>query len=207
LKNKNMKSFFITITVLLFITLVSCNQAKQDSGKTNQAPVPSTSQEQNTGESTDSANMADAETTEKLSTEQDNVEVMLNPPHGEPNHRCDIPVGEPLPSSPANEQKEAEVMLNPPHGEPNHRCDIRVGEPLPSTSTNAAPQTINRQVQTTAPDLANNPMAPTVENAKRLNSTQSRSTAAPATGEKPGLNPAHGQPWHRCDIAVGSPLP
>lgn len=27
-----------------------------------------------------------------------------------------------------------------------------------------------------------------------------------ATGEAPKLNPAHGQPFHRCDIAVGAPL-
>lgn len=26
------------------------------------------------------------------------------------------------------------------------------------------------------------------------------------TGEAPKLNPAHGQPFHRCDIAVGAPL-
>lgn len=26
----------------------------------------------------------------------------LNPPHGQPNHRCDIPVGAPLNSSPGN---------------------------------------------------------------------------------------------------------
>jgi hypothetical protein len=50
----------------------------------------------------------------------------LNPPHGEPGHRCDIPVGSPL--NPPVEKKE--VRLNPPHGEPGHRCDIAVGSPL-----------------------------------------------------------------------------
>lgn len=206
LKNINMKSFFITIIVFAFIILNSCNQAKQDSGQTDQAPVQPTTQENNPAESAESSDAVEADTVQQSSTEQENAEVMLNPPHGEPNHRCDIPVGEPLPSSSANEQKETEVMLNPPHGEPNHRCDIPVGDPLPATSENAASQTTSRQVQNTEPDLANNPMAPTVENAKRLNSTQSRSTESPA-GEKPRLNPPHGEPWHSCDIAVGSPLP
>ena len=53
--------------------------------------------------------------------------VVLNPPHGQPGHRCDIPVGEPLPATASNN-----VRLNPPHGQPGHRCDIPVGSPLPS---------------------------------------------------------------------------
>ena len=79
----------------------------------------------------------------------------MNPPHGEPGHRCDINVGAPLNSKPnatpapvtANmstpvvqppvmttqpvAQKTAPGM-NPPHGEPGHRCDITVGAPLNS---------------------------------------------------------------------------
>ena len=51
----------------------------------------------------------------------------INPPHGQPGHRCDIPVGDPLPVAANNN-----VKLNPPHGQPGHRCDIAVGSPLPS---------------------------------------------------------------------------
>jgi hypothetical protein len=91
----------------------------------------------------------------------------MNPPHGQPNHRCDIAVGAPLNSKPApattqtataaaqpqvtmtevpNKVKTAPGM-NPPHGEPNHRCDIAVGAPLNSKPAPApAPTTI-----TTAP--------------------------------------------------------
>jgi hypothetical protein len=32
-------------------------------------------------------------------------------------------------------------------------------------------------------------------------------TANQKTAGSPGLNPAHGQPGHRCDLAVGAPLP
>ncbi len=81
----------------------------------------------------------------------------LNPPHGEPYHRCDIEVGAPLNSSapvqnvaPPVVQQRAPIKtnnfdtnpikpaqnngpkpaLNPPHGEPHHRCDLEVGAPL-----------------------------------------------------------------------------
>lgn len=56
--------------------------------------------------------------------------VTINPPHGQPGHRCDIPVGSPLPGAGAP-MASAEVRLNPPHGQPGHRCDIPVGNPLP----------------------------------------------------------------------------
>ena len=76
----------------------------------------------------------------------------LNPEHGLPGHRCDIPVGAPLTSVPTtNNQVMPQSMqpsmlpqtapapvqnstpaagLNPEHGMPGHRCDIPVGAPL-----------------------------------------------------------------------------
>jgi hypothetical protein len=85
--------------------------------------------------------------------------VALNPEHGQPGHRCDIPVGAPLnggaqqapatsiqpqnmpagprvqntpaPSS-APAQISSQVKLNPPHGEPGHDCAVPVGQPLPA---------------------------------------------------------------------------
>jgi len=74
------------------------------------------------------------------------------------------------------------AALNPAHGMPGHRCDISVGAPL-----NSAPAaTTTNQTQT--PPIMMQP-AP-----------------APATGGTGAKNPAHGQPGHRCDIAVGAPL-
>lgn len=75
----------------------------------------------------------------------------INPPHGQPGHRCDVPVGAPLdggssnnqqpirvsPSSntatPANSSPIASPTINPPHGQPGHRCDVKVGDPLPTS--------------------------------------------------------------------------
>lgn len=83
----------------------------------------------------------------------------LNPAHGQPGHRCDIPVGAPLNSPPGKTtQPQATITqsqpqatnikvapgMNPPHGQPGHRCDIPVGAPLnskPATPTQAATPT------------------------------------------------------------------
>ncbi|TXF76124.1 hypothetical protein [Chryseobacterium sp.] len=167
----------------------------------------------------------------------DAATVALNPEHGKPGHRCDIAVGAPLNSAPAEKvsatnqsafsgfdtnpiknsapvqssspvsgqavkiapqsqpvkadpaayavkpQQKTAPGMNPPHGEPNHRCDIAVGAPLSSPKAQtpvAAPQ----PVPTAVPD----------QNAL-------------ASGEKPATNPAHGAPYHRCDLQVGAPLP
>ena len=82
----------------------------------------------------------------------------LNPPHGQPGHRCDIPVGAPLnskpaaqPAAPQQQVTQQQIVIdpqqaqqhtgttepgfsgkpNPPHGQLGHRCDIAVGAILP----------------------------------------------------------------------------
>ena len=165
-------SLVIIISITLF-TLISCSQAKQDSAQTQQAPALTQNEVQST---------------------PGNVSQSVKGITGE-------------------QSSAAEVMLNPPHGEPNHRCDIPVGAPLNSPPTNNTLGTTNNQIQTmspknsnTAPNISNNPTGPTIENARQMTSSQKR-MASPTTGTKPRFNPPHGKPWHRCEIAVGSPLP
>lgn len=146
----------------------------------------------------------------------------MNPPHGQPGHRCDIAVGQPLTSAPPaptgkaqnvavnagqtqtiqidpnslkpgkfsvdNKGKAVQTApgMNPPHGQPGHRCDIPVGQPLNSKPA-PAPQPAQNIVQNTP---APTPVQQT-----------------PPTGEKPKVNPAHGEPWHDCAVKVGDPLP
>lgn len=153
--------------------------------------------------------------------------VALNPEHGKPGHRCDIAVGAPLTSQPAQPvtqpattSKTTPVVsapvasapvitptsipsastdktatgLNPEHGKPGHRCDIAVGAPLNSP----APAKTNTEASATpvvqpsiSPATVAQPVTP----------------VAPAVNEKgEQLNPEHGKPGHRCDIAVGAPL-
>jgi uncharacterized protein YvpB len=151
----------------------------------------------------------------------------LNPAHGQPGHRCDIAEGAPLNSAPAKAatttvpavqpqnvsvtptsvpiatptvSPASSSALNPAHGQPGHRCDIAVGAPLNSKPT-TQPETVVQQL----------PLSPATE----IKATPIVTPAAPvkteaaapaATTTAPGMNPAHGQPGHRCDIAVGAPL-
>lgn len=79
----------------------------------------------------------------------------INPAHGLPGHRCDLPVGAPLSTSPGAGPVQSPpaikmnptpvqsgppattpapsvsgLKINPAHGMPGHRCDIQVGAPL-----------------------------------------------------------------------------
>lgn len=152
----------------------------------------------------------------------------LNPEHGKPGHRCDIAVGAPLNSKPItptvatsptnntpvtiNTTSPVEIQktvtststdgsitkagLNPEHGKPGHRCDIAVGAPLDSKPAAAT-------AITTTP-VNNTPVTPTISQPVTpiLPATNNTTPGTAATG----LNPEHGKPGHRCDIAVGAPL-
>ena len=174
-----MKSTLVMITVFTLFTLISCSPAKKDSGQTQQVPAVPQNQVQPTSVNTEPAQPLEAEAAKQPSAGQNNAEVMLNPPHGQPNHRCDIPVGAPLNSPSANTTRQ---------------------------TTDDQVQTTSSQNSNTAPNIATNQIGPTIENARRMSATQTQSTVPADKGSKPRLNPPHGQPWHRCDIAVGSPL-
>jgi hypothetical protein len=85
--------------------------------------------------------------------------------------------------------------MNPAHGQPLHRCDIAVGEPLSSpvvvAKNTPSPQQITPQQ---SQSVATNP-------------TNTATTPVVTTPTPEGMNPPHGQTNHRCDIAVGAPLP
>lgn len=166
-----MKSGITFISILILFTIVSCSPAKNDSQQTPQVPVLPPTQEQ--------TNSVEAETPVTETPEA------INPATSEENN--------------------TEVTINPPHGEPGHRCDIPVGAPLNSAPRNTTPPITTSQPSNSAPNLANNPTAPTIENARRLNPSQSRNASSAQNSGR--INPPHGQPGHRCDIPVGSPLP
>lgn len=111
--------------------------------------------------------------------------------------------------------------LNPAHGEPFHRCDIAVGAPLDGPATqqgdspvkqSAGPKSFFKTVQSeSAATTATQPAPPTPQATTTITpSAQAKPTpqaTTTANTPKPKNNPAHGQPHHRCDIAVGAPLP
>lgn len=112
-----------------------------------------------------------------------------------------------LQQQPTGNQNQAQAApnINPPHGQPGHRCDIAVGAPLNSKSAaNSQPQT--KQITTTStPQQQAVTTAPAQQQVvKQVNTKESVSTT---TITPPGMNPPHGKPGHRCDVAVGAPLP
>lgn len=105
------------------------------------------------------------------------------------------------PAQPVQQTAAAPVKtapgMNPPHGQPNHRCDIAVGAPL-----NSPPGKKPQTTPTPAPGKA------TVQqiNPQTVSPNPQPQNATPVVTAE-GMNPPHGQAGHRCDIAVGAPLP
>lgn len=176
-KMYTMKSVFVLFAITVIITVVSCSPAKQENRESRRVPALPAVQEQT---ATEGGEKAETAVVPGSAAQSDDAEVMLNPPHGEPFHRCDIPVGAPLNSKPA----------------------AAAGNATANPAQVSAPQ-----VSAPAPRAAGSSMSPTIENARRMNPSGSQSQAAVNSGTRPRLNPPHGQPYHRCDIAVGSPLP
>jgi len=113
----------------------------------------------------------------------------MNPPHGQPGHRCDIAVGAPLnqpakmtassPQAPSTITKITPTAaapaktapgMNPPHGQAGHRCDIAVGAPL------------NSPVKTTSVQTASSPTGSPVTITPGVISSDGKVT--PGTGVK-----------------------
>tara|TARA_R100000935_G_C2817362_1_gene157952 strand:- start:687 stop:1052 length:366 start_codon:yes stop_codon:yes gene_type:complete len=85
---------------------------------------------------------------EVQATDNSKVTAALNPVHGEPGHRCDLPVGAPLNQaantniqqnntttinpnvSPVRINGGNTPTINPAHGEPGHDCSKPVGAEL-----------------------------------------------------------------------------
>ncbi|WP_316826586.1 hypothetical protein [Pedobacter miscanthi] len=82
---------------------------------------------------------------------------------------------------PVAQSAKSNLIFNPPHGDAGHTCALAVGAPLHQTAAVQAQKSASPQPVTV-------PVPPVVNTA----------------GKK--LNPKHGEPGHRCDIAVGAPL-
>ena len=152
--------------VLIAFALVSC-QKKNETPETLSPELASYEQKS----ASDSSN---------VTSTQNSAPIIMNNSAPVAPQSITVSVNQPQPTAPG---------MNPPHGQPNHRCDIPVGAPL--NSKKAEPTTVKTtdiQTTTTAPIAA------------PQNNAGSTSVAA-------GMNPAHGQPGHRCDIPVGAPLP
>lgn len=109
------------IGAVLALGLVSCNDSEKDAEKATTS-------------------------TEEAAPKGEDLGLKVNPAHGLPGHRCDLPVGAPLdgsqqttqPTTPAQPVSTSVSPIrvdqkpdkNPPHGEPYHDCTIPVGADL-----------------------------------------------------------------------------
>ncbi len=67
--------------------------------------------------------------------------------------------------------------------------------------------TKNTEAQNSVTETATAPETKSQENVATQTSAPENTTVASNTAsDKPALNPPHGQPYHRCDIAVGAPI-
>jgi hypothetical protein len=169
LTNLKMKNTFVLISVLFLFAMISCGP-RQNESKETQAEAPGQTQLKESIADT-SGTTSDIAPAQEVS-EQTSTAVVLNPPHGQPGHICEIPVGSPLPSSSAKTtpptkkietapKVETAQRLNPPHGEPGHRCEIPVGAPLDTPAPTSAPSA-----------ASTGSFTPTVENAAKIKSGQ-----------------------------------
>jgi hypothetical protein len=132
-----LKSFLII--VLLSAGLISGdNMEKGSLVNTNYAPAPQPAQQMAPAvQPVQQAAPAPAAAT-GLQAQPNSAAPKLNPKHGLPGHRCDLPEGVPLDVQEGTNLKAlnagkvpaAAPKLNPKHGDPGHRCDIAVGAPL-----------------------------------------------------------------------------
>ena len=152
--------------VLIAFTLVSC-QKKNETPETLSPELASYEQKS----ASESSNVTNA---------QNSTPIIMNNSAPVAPQSNTVSVNQTQPTAPG---------MNPPHGQPNHRCDIPVGAPLNSKKAEATTvKTTDIQTITTAPIAA----------------PQNNAGSTPIAS---GMNPAHGQPGHRCDIPVGAPLP
>ncbi|MFC3160279.1 hypothetical protein SAMN05443633_102410 [Chryseobacterium arachidis] len=143
----------------------------------------------------------------------------MNPPHGQPGHRCDIPVGQPLSSAPA-QQGAQNVAINAQQGQ-----TIQIDPNSLQPGKFSVDKNGNPKVVKTAPGMnpphgepghrcdipvgqpLNSKPAPAPQSTQVVAQNTPAPTPAPApTGPKPAVNPPHGEPWHDCAKKVGEAL-
>lgn len=139
--SRTMKRFYLIPIFMTALLFVACqNNEKQEAAAETEGAVPEMTVEQK-------KQQLQRVTPGSSTTNTGAASGNINPPHGQPGHRCDVPVGAPLDGGAANKQPvkvnptsntmtpaaNANVTINPPHGQPGHRCDVKVGDPLPTS--------------------------------------------------------------------------
>lgn len=141
---RTMKRFYFIPLFMTGLLFVACqNNEKQEAAAEADGAVPEMTLEQK-------KQQLQSVTPSSSKSNAGSMSGNINPPHGQPGHRCDVPVGAPLdggaakkqpikvsptttPAGSSNTSPTASPTINPPHGQPGHRCDVKVGDPLPTS--------------------------------------------------------------------------
>jgi cytoskeletal protein RodZ len=174
-KIKAMKTNYILSVLLVFLLFICSCKKELEPQESSAVTIPSDSA--STSTNSVSSALTNNSTPNASSTQQNSSlnAVVMNPPHGQAGHRCDIAVGAPLNSTPnkstttpassvsnvamptiVKSNAPAVVTkpgMNPPHGQTGHRCDIAVGAPLNSAPNKVVPPTPNPDSGSPVPAL------------------------------------------------------
>jgi len=143
----------------------------------------------------------------------------MNPPHGQPGHRCDIPVGQPLnskaaPSAAASAQNitvngNNSVQIDPNAASPGKVMMDQTGKQVKTAPGMNPPHgQPGHRCDIPVGQALNSKPAPqqSAQPSPVQTPPPAQQAVAANTGPKPKLNPAHGEPWHDCAKKVGEAL-
>ncbi|MCD1119063.1 hypothetical protein [Chryseobacterium turcicum] len=147
----------------------------------------------------------------------------MNPPHGQPGHKCEIPVGQPLngaaapvpTQSPANQNIQVNgnnaIQIDPNSVSPGKIMPTQNSQPVKTAPGMNPPHgEPGHRCDISVGQPLNSKPAPAAAQTTPVQAPQPMPTPQPAvaanTGPKPKNNPAHGQPWHDCAKEVGAAL-
>ena len=148
-----MKKLYI-LTIAAAFTMVSCKDSKAEATTTDNTTTNTAVEEAHTNHdghdhSNESATTSQGATTATHATTSQAPKDGINPPHGQPGHRCEIAVGAPLNSAPTQPQQAAQPANN-------GQGFLNQGN-AQAAAPQATPQQAAKPAQVTAPGMQGKP--------------------------------------------------
>ncbi|CAD7804553.1 hypothetical protein CHRY9390_01240 [Chryseobacterium aquaeductus] len=216
-----MKNIFLGI-ISVGILAVSCKKDEKPTYIKDEAGVQQSATTVNNAPQPSLLNQAGIPT---VSPNSQNVATApgMNPPHGQPGHKCEIPVGQPLNGSPAPAATPANqnitvngnnsVQIDPNAVSPGKIMVDQNGKQVKTAPGMNPPHgEPGHRCDIPVGQALNSKPSPAAQPAAQTAQVQAPQPApvtqavANNTGPKPKLNPAHGEPWHDCAKKVGDAL-
>ena len=146
------------LTIAAAFTMVSCKDSKAEATTTDNTTTNTAVEEAHTNHEGHDHSNESATTTQGATnaTTSQAPKDGINPPHGQPGHRCDIAVGAPLNSAPAKQQNAQPTQAAQPA--PNGQGFLGQGNAQAAPQQiQATPQQAAKPAQVTAPGMQGKP--------------------------------------------------